>query len=183
MLTWLISAAVAASSSWNATCAAKDDASVWFVFAQAPDAPAQTDFDCKGLFFDTTVACPQTVGVGKIRGTGVSPTGHPQHELRYLPYGDLTSIVTFLNAPGGGVVYKAPTVAPTTYAGTPPPPKPAELLKLYLEQRAKASAPTKNITLHVWSCPDAQFFPPDEAIAPFGMKLAEHLGRLAPPTQ
>ncbi|MFZ5477245.1 MAG: hypothetical protein ACOZNI_10775 [Myxococcota bacterium] len=183
MLTWLLPAAMAASSSWTATCSTKDDASVWFVFAQAPDAPAQTDFDCKGLFFEN-VACTQSVGIGKIKPTGVSSTGHPQYELRYLPYGDVTSIVTFLNAPGGGVVYKLPPPPPgQTYASTPPPPKPNELLKLYLDQRAKASAATKNVTLHVWSCPDAQFFPPEEAIKPYGTVLAEHVGRIAPPTQ
>ncbi len=177
MLLGLLYAALAADS-WNATCAAKDDPSVWFVFTSAPDAPALPDFDCKGLFFDSTVACTQTVGLGKIRpGGATSSGGQPLLELRYLPFGDATTIRTFLSQPGGGVVHKPPTTPATTPAATPPPLNSVELLAQYLHSRAKASAPTKNITLHVWSCPDSGFIPPTEAIEPYGMKLQEHQGR------
>lgn len=172
---WILSAALAADA-WTATCPTKDDPSVYFIFTAAADAPPSPDFDCKGLFFEG-MSCMQTVGIGKIKANGLSPGGLPVFELRYLPFGDMTSIVAFLNKPDGGVLYKRPPVAATTYAGTPPPPTPTELFKLYLDQRNKASAATKGITLHTWTCPDAQFYPPEESITPFGMTLSEHLGR------
>lgn len=176
MLIGLLTAALAADS-WNANCPTRDDPSVWFVLASAPDAPPLPDYDCKGLFFDSTVACTQTVGVGKIRPSGTSPGGIPLMELRYLPYGDIPTIMTFLSQPGGGVEYKLPPVAATTYAATPPPASPSELLGKYLMQRNKASAATKNVTLHVWTCPDAKFTPPMDAIEPFGMKYQAHTGK------
>lgn len=178
MLPGLFALALAADS-WNATCAAKDDPSVWFVFTSAADAPPLPDYDCKGLFFDSTVSCTQTVGMGKIRPAAEQPGGGtPILELRYLPYGNAQTIVTFLSQPGGGVVHKPPTQAATSPAATPPPLNSVELLSQYLHSRAKASAPTKNITLHVWSCPDSGFIPPTEAISPYGMKLVEHSGRI-----
>ena len=177
MLFGLLAAALAADS-WNATCATKNDPSVWFVFSGAPDAPPLPDFDCKGLFFDSTVSCTQTLGVGKIKPSGTSPGGIPLLELRFLPYGDSTTIRSFLSQPGGGVVYKPPAVpAATSYAAQPPPATASELLGQYLLQRNKASAATANVTLHVWTCPEAPFTAPVDAITPFGMKLQPHVGR------
>lgn len=166
-----------AAESWTATCPTKDDPSIWFLFSSAADAPPVTDYDCFGLFFDSTIACTQTVGVGKIRAGGTSPGGIPLLELRYLPYGDKTGILTFLQQPGGGVLYKPPAVAATSYAATPPPPSAEDLLRMYLMQRNKASAATNNVTLHVWICPDAGLSPPMDAIEPFGMKLVPHMGK------
>lgn len=169
-----------AADSWTATCPTKDDPSVWFVFAAAPDAPPLPDFDCKGLFFDSTVACTQTVGLGKIRPSGTSPGGIPLLELRYLPYGDITGVMGFFSRLDGGVLYKVPPVAsPTSYAATPPPSTASELLEQYLTQRNKASAATNNVALHVWTCPDAKFVPPTAAIDPYGMKLVQHVGRVS----
>ncbi len=172
----LIAPALAADS-WNATCTAKDDPSVWFVLAAAPDAPPLPEFECKGLFFDSTLSCTQTVGLGKIRPGATSPGGIPLLELRYLPYGAIPTVVGFLSQPGGGVLYKPPAgPVAATPAAVPPPLNSVELLRFYLEQRAKASAATKNITLHIWSCPDSGFIAPDDAITPYGMKLVEHSG-------
>jgi hypothetical protein len=179
MFTWMLAQLLStaqAADSWTATCATANDPSVWFVFTSAPDAAPLPDYDCKGLFFETA-ACTQTVGLGKIRPSGASPGGIPLLELRYLPYGDIPTIMGFMSRLDGGVTYKPPAVAATSYAATPPPPGAADLLKAYLLQRNKASAATKNITLHVWSCPDAQFFPPEDAVTPYGMKLVEHIGK------
>jgi hypothetical protein len=171
---------VHAADSWTAACPTKDDPSVWFVFAAAPDAPPLPDFDCKGLFFDGTVSCTQAVGLGKIRPSGTSPGGIPLLELRYLPYGDITGIMGFFSRLDGGVLYKAPAVAPPAgYAATPPPSTASQLLELYLTQRNKASAATNNVVLHVWTCPDAKFVPPTAAIDPYGMKLVQHVGRVS----
>lgn len=168
------------ANAWNATCAARNEASVWFVFAQAPDLPSSPDFDCKGLFFDN-VACAQVIGLGKILSNELSPGGLPLYELRFLPYGDTFTLVNFLNKPDGGVVYKLPPAPKTTYAATPPPASPSELLRLYLTQRNKASAATKNVALHVWTCPEAPFDAPDAVITPVGMTLVEHYGRAPNP--
>lgn len=176
MLT-LVSLALAAES-WTPTCPVADDPTVWFIFTAAPDAKPVPDYDCTGLFFDSTIACPQTLGLGKIVAGGTSPGGIPLMELRYLPYGDKTTILKFLQQPGGGVQYKPPAVAATSYAATPPPPTTDELLKMYLMQRNKASAATKNVTLHLWICPEAGLSPPMDAIEPFGMKLQPHMGKL-----
>jgi hypothetical protein len=175
MLLWMISTALAVDS-WKATCPTKDDPSVWFVFAQAADAKPDPDYDCEGTFFDG-VACTQTIGLGKIRATGASPGGYPTFELRYLPYGDAFAILNFLNKPDGGVLFKMPALPVTTPAATPPPPNPTDLLELYLNQRNRSSAATKNIQIHVWSCPDAHFLAPDGAITPFGMTLVSHQGK------
>jgi len=176
MLLGLLSLASAADS-WTATCATKDDPSVWFVLSAAPDVPPLADYDCKGLFFDSTVSCTQTVGVGKIRPDSASAGGIPLLDLRYLPYGDAQTIRTFLSQPGGGVPYKPPATAFSTPAAAPAPLTATDLLEQYLEQRNKASAATKNITLHIWSCPDAKFTPPVDAIEPYGMKYLLHQGR------
>ena len=172
----LLAAALAADS-WTATCPTKDDPSVWFIFMSAPDAAPVPDFDCKGLFFDSTLSCTQTVGMGKIKASGTSPGGIPLLELRYLPYGDATTIRTFLSQPGGGVQYKPPTVVAATPAAQPPPPSAGDLLRMYLMQRNKASAATNNVTLHLWICPEAGLEPPMDAIEPFGMKLQPHIGK------
>lgn len=184
LLALLSSLGAHAADSWTATCPTRDDPSVWFVFAAAPlppeAPPLASDFDCMGLFFDSTVACPQTVGLGKIRPGDTSPGGIPLLELRYLPYGDSAGIVRFLSQPQGGVLYKLPTIAaPTSYAATPPPSTASQLLELYLNQRNKASAATNNVALHVWTCPDAKFVPPVAAIEPYGMKLVQHQGRVS----
>ena len=180
LLAQLVGPAALAADSWNATCPTADDPSVWFVFAAAPDAPPLPDFDCKGLFFDGTVSCTQTLGLGKIRPGALSPGGIPLVELRYLPAGDSTGLMGFFSRLDGGVLYKPPAVAaPTSYAATPPPSTPSQLLEMYLTQRNKASAATSNVTLHVWSCPDAKFTPPMAAIEPYGMKLVQHQGRMS----
>lgn len=175
MLTALLASVALAASSWSPKCTAKDDPSVWFVFTAAPDAPPVPDFDCKGLFFESSISCTQTIGMGKIRATGVNPAGHPTYELRYLPFGDLMKISAFLNSPGGGVEYKPPAVPAASPAATPPPPKPEDLMRGYLTQRNKASAATKNVTLHVWYCPESPFFLPEDVIVPVGMKPEEHI--------
>jgi hypothetical protein len=175
MLTWMLATALAADS-WTATCPTPDDPSLWFIFTSAPDAPPLPDFDCKGLFFETA-ACTQTVGLGKILPTGRSPGGIPLLELRYLPYGDIPTIMGFLARTDGGVQYKPPVVQAASYAAQPPPPTNAELLGQYLMQRNKASAATKNVTIHIWTCPDAPFTPPNDAITPFGMNVVQHTGK------
>lgn len=178
LLARLVSPALAAES-WTATCPTKDDPSVWFVLTSAPDAAPLPDYDCKGLFFDSTVSCTQTVALGKIRPSGQSPGGIPLLELRYLPYGDKATILTFLSQPGGGVLYKPPASTATTPAAQPPPATATDLLRTHLLQRKQASAATKNTTLHVWTCPGVEFTPPTDAIEPFGMKLQQHVGKVS----
>ncbi len=165
-----------AATTWTATCPVPTDPSVWFVFSSAPDAAPLTDYDCKGLFFENA-SCTQTVGIGKIRPSGTSLGGIPLLELRYLPYGDIPTIIAFLSRVDGGVLYKPPVVAATTYAATPPPDTAGDLMQLYLDQRNKASAATKNITLHIWICPGAGFEPPLASITAVGTTLATHTGK------
>lgn len=174
----LAALAHAVSSSWVPTCSAKDAAPLWFVFEGAPpkkDAPAPPDFLCNGVFFDDVV-CNNSVGIGKVQSSGPNSIGQPTFELRYLPYGETAAIFGFLNKEGGGVPFK-PLYTPAVASTNEPPPNPAELLRQYLIQRAKASQPTQGITLHVWTCPTAPFEAPLEEIEPHGMKIKMHLAR------
>ncbi len=158
-----------ASSAWTPTCESRTDTSVWFVLTGATGTTSVTkDFNCDGLFFDGT-PCSQTVAVGKIKYKETNNLGRAVHELRYLPYGDITGIVTFLNQPGGGVAYVPPSTAGLSPAATPAPPTSAELLRVYLEKRNKAFAATKGVTINLWTCPDAPFVVPDDVISPVGM--------------
>lgn len=176
----LVVRSATAAESWTAPCPTRDDPSMWFVFAAAPDVPPLTEFDCQGLFFDSTLSCTQTIGIGKVRPNGASPGGSPLVELRYLPYGDKTGIIGFLSRLEGGVLYKPPAAAaPTSHTATPAPSTASQLFELYLNQRNKASAATANVALHVWTCPDAPFVPPTAAIEPFGMKLVQHVGKVS----
>lgn len=175
MILWLIGAALAASS-WAPTCTAKDDPSVWFIFTSAPDAKPVPEFECKGVFFET-IPCTQTLGLGKIRQTGITNTGYPSYELRYLPSGDIPKIMGFLTQPDGGVLYKPPVVPSASPAATPPPLKTEELMRGYLQQRNKASGPTQNVTLHVWYCPESAFFVPEDVTKPVNLKVEEHIAK------
>lgn len=175
MLSWLVSAALAANS-WTPSCTAANDPSVWFLFTQAADAPPSPEYECKGIFFDN-IPCTQTIGLGKIAQTGLSSGGYALHELRYLPNGDIQKIMTFLNVTGGGVLYKPPVQPAASPAATPPPPKTEDLMRGYLTQRNKASAATKNVTLHVWYCPDSSFFMPTDVTEPVGIKVVEHIAK------
>lgn len=167
-----------AAQAWTATCASRQDSSVWFIFAAPPakpDAPPNPDFDCKGLFFDT-VPCPTVVTIGKIKAEGKTPGGSDTYALRYMPSADLATALVFLDKPGGGVLYKHPMVVGATPAAQPPPPTTMELMAGYLTQRAKASAATQGITLHTWICPESDFSLPPESIAN-GMGVQIHQGR------
>ena len=169
-----------AANAWNPTCTSSADPSVWFVFtATDPKAAPSTDYDCAGLFYEST-ACPTTLGLGKISPTGTDSVGYSTYDLRYLPAGDLTTIVMFLNQPGGGVLYKTPSVVATSYAASAPPPQPEDLLSMYLQQRNKASAATTGVALHVWTCPDIDFSVPDELLKPTGLVLVRHTGKVVP---
>lgn len=170
--------ALAASSSWVPSCPTRDASSIWFVFEGKPpakDSPTPPDFVCQGLFFETT-ACPNSVGLGKAYATGTNSIGQTMYELRYLPYGESTQITSFLNKDGGGVLFK-PLYYPAAASVNDPPPDPAELLRQYLIQRKKASQATQDITVHVWSCPDAKFYPPTEEMEPNGMVYKAHTAR------
>lgn len=173
MLSVLASLALAASS-WSPQCTSKTDPSVWFVFMAAADAKPVPEFECKGLFIEQ-MSCTQTLGFGKIKEAAPTPGGLPTYELRYLPSGDLMTIMTFLNGVGGGVAYKPPAQPAASPAATLPPPKPEDLMRGYLNQRNKASAATKGVTLHVWYCPESPFFVPEDAVTPVGMLLQEHI--------
>lgn len=167
----LLSLALAASDAWTPTCESRTDTSVWFVLSGASGTTSETkDFNCAGLFFGST-PCTQTVAVGKIKFLETNNVGRPVHELRYLPYGDLAGVVGFLGKPGGGVAYKYPTPTGLSPAATPPPPTTSELFRGYLEQRNKASAATKGVTINLWTCPDAPFTVPDDLITPVGMTV------------
>jgi len=163
-----------AASTWTAACPARTDESVWFVLTQAADAPPSPEYECGGLFLDG-VACPQAIVFGKVKATGTSRGGFEEFELRYLPHADMMGILGFLGQPGGGVKF-APSIQALPGA-TPPPPTPAELLEAWLVQRARASQPTKNIGLHVWTCPDAPFALPEDAWKPYGMSYTGHVGK------
>ncbi len=172
--------ALAAANAWTPLCTSSADPSVWFVFsATDPKATPLPDYECSGLFYDTT-ACPTTLGLGKIRPTGTDAVGYSTYELRYLPAGDLVTIVTFLNQPGGGVLYKTPTVVASSYAASTAPPQPEDLLAMYLQQRNKASAATSGVALHIWTCPDIDFDVPVELLKPTGLQLVRHTGKVAP---
>jgi hypothetical protein len=173
MLLATLSSLALAASSWNATCSASDDASVWFALLQAPTATPSADFDCPGFFLDGA-ACPQTIGFGKVRPTGQQENGKPLYELRYLPYGNIQSIVTFLDRPGGGVLFTPPVVPglPASLATST-----ADLFEQWLEQRARASQPTKDIAIHMWTCPGATFDLHPMAWEALGMTRVTHVGR------
>lgn len=174
----LTALSLAATNGWVPTCAAKDSPSVWFVFEGKPpekDAPAAPDFVCPGLFFEG-VACGSSVGMGKVVQTGVNTIDQPMYELRYLPYGETTSIIGFLNKEGGGVQFK-PLDTAVVASISDPPPDPAELLRQYLIKRQKASQATQGIVLHAWTCPTAVFSVPIEELEPNGMTYKPHLAR------
>jgi hypothetical protein len=172
MLLPLLASLALAASSWNATCSTSSDGSVWFALLQAPTAPPSPDFDCAGLFLDGA-ACPQTIGFGKIRPTATPEDGRPTtYELRYLPSGNTQSILTFLDRPGGGVLFKPPAVA-----GVDTSTSTTGLFEQWLEQRARASQPTKDVTIHMWTCPAAPFDLHPLAWEGLGMKRVTHAGR------
>lgn len=174
----LATLALAASNGWVPTCATKDAPSLWFVFEGKPpekDAPAPPDFVCPGLFFEG-VLCGNSVGMGKVVQTGVNTIGQPLFELRYLPYGETTSIIGFLNKEGGGVAF-APAIMASVASVSEPPPDPSELLRQYLIKRQKASQATQGIVLHAWTCPTAVFSAPTEEMEPHGMTYKPHTAR------
>lgn len=170
--------AEALNNSWVPTCPTRDAPAVWFAFEGAPpakDAPAPPDFTCPGLFLEDVV-CGNLVGVGKVAQTGTNALGQAQFELRYLPYGDATTILGFLNKDGGGVLFK-PIYTPAVPSADDPPPDPSELVRQYLIKRHQASQPTQGITLHTWTCPGGGFTAPTEEIEPHGMKARAHSAR------
>lgn len=167
-------AAHAAATNWTATCATKDENTVWFVVAQAAvkDAAPNPDFSCKGLFFDT-VACTDTLAVGKIKQVSTW-SALPVFELRYMPSGETGGILTFMDKVAPGVLYK-----PKGYVegGQPLTTTREELFSGWLKKRREASAPTMGVTIHVWICPEGDFAPEDDEITPYGMKLTAHTGK------
>ena len=179
LLALITNPAQAASNAWNPVCSSAADPSVWFVFsATDPKATPLPEYDCKGLFFDTT-ACPSTLGIGKIRGTGADSVGYSTYELRYLPAGALPTIITFLNQPGGGVLYTAPKVPSAGAPTNAPPDQPEDLLALFLQQRNKASAATSGVAMHLWTCPDIPFDVADSLLTPTGMQVVRHVGKVS----
>lgn len=167
------------AESWQPSCVSRDEPSIWFVLSAAAGGGSAThDYDCKGLFF-ADISCMQTVGLGRAYAEGKNTLGLTTYVLHYLPYGETLNILSFLNKPGTGVLFKVPTLTGLSPAAMPPPLTPEDLLRLYLIDRQKASAPTQGITLHLWSCPDAPFTPPDDVISPSGMKVVQHVA-LAP---
>jgi hypothetical protein len=174
----LTALALATPNGWAPTCAAKDSGSLWFVFEGKPpekDSPAPPDFTCPGLFLDGVV-CGNSVGVGKVSFTSKNSIGQDQFELRYLPYGETTSIMGFLNKQGGGVGFP-PIYTPATPSMDDPPPNAAELLRQYLIKRQQASQATQGIKLHTWTCPEAKFDVPIEEMEPHGMSHQAHTAR------
>lgn len=168
-----------ASTAWNPVCTSAADPSVWFVFTSTdPKATPNPDYDCLGLFYDTTT-CLSTLGLGKIKQTGTDSSGYSTFELRYLPAGDLVTIVTFLNQPGGGVLYKTPTVVASSPAAAVAPPQPEDLVSMYLQQRNKASAATSGVAMHLWTCPDLPIDVPNELLTPTGLQLILHTGKVS----
>ncbi len=170
--------ALAAPSGWTPSCSAKDDGALWFVFEGKPpekESPSPPDFTCPGVFFDSVV-CANSVGMGKVTFTAKNTIGQDQYELRYLPYGETTSIVGFLNKVGGGVLF-TPIYTPPTPSMDDPPPNAAELLRQYLIKRQKASQATQGIVLHTWTCPAAGFEAPTEEMDPHGMSHRAHSAR------
>lgn len=166
----LSASAAFAADSIEPSCATRDDKSIWFVLTGGTAGGSPTnDFICKGLFFGD-ISCTNAVGIGRISPTGITDSGYSTHELRYLPYGDTFAIISFFNKPGSGVLYKLPVITAATPAAMPPPPDPEELLRLHLRERAKASAATQGVTVHIWKCPDAKFEPPTDVLDLLGMK-------------
>lgn len=170
--------ALAAPMSWTPTCATKDAGNLWFVFEGKPpekDSASPPDFTCPGMFFDG-LACGNSVGMGKVTFTAKNSLGQDQYELRYLPYGESTSIVGFLNKEGGGVLFP-PIYTPAVPSADDPPPNAAELLRQYLIKRQKASQATQGIVLHTWTCPATSFEVPTEEMEPHGMTHRAHSAR------
>lgn len=179
----------AAATQWIPHCATKDENTVWFVLAApapkaekkdgataAPAGPAPVtnpDFSCTGLFFDT-VPCTETVVLGKISQIGEKVL-EPVFELRYVPSGETSSILSFLDRTGPNVLF-TPKAVPGATASTPPPSR-EDLFRGWLEKRRLASGATQGVVIHVWICPEGDFSPPDEEITPYGMRLVPHFGR------
>ena len=170
------------ATNWTATCAARDEQTVWWVLAAATPPTVLPDYQCTGLYFES-VDCPNALGFGRMRSTGVMYGGKLQYELRYLPYGDSAIILRLLDYGEGGVVFvpKPPLPRPGEVA-QPTSSEPlrldrTELLLRYLAQRDRASAATSGIALHLWTCPDAPFDLPEADVEAQGMSVRRHDAR------
>ena len=60
--------------------------------------------------------------MGRIDAKGVNELGYATYELRYLPYGETMTILSFLQSPDRGVLYRYPVPVGLTPAAMPPPP-------------------------------------------------------------
>lgn len=169
----LLSAALAATV-WSPICTSAADPTVWLVFEDPPtaaepgkivEAPGPTPTGCEAVTFGT-VECSRTVGLATVRPGSRGP------ELKYAVIGDDTQLLAFLDRALGGVALTVPPPEPSPVPR--PPPDADALVARYLDQRARASAPSLGVTLHVWTCPDAPTVAP---VAP-GIVVRNHAGRV-----
>lgn len=179
-----VAAAEPLASTWVATCSKKDEPTLWWMITAAEPPKALADFDCAQLFLDGA-PCTHALGFGTVRAL-VDGTygGLPVYELRYLPYGNATTILGFLDRNRDGVVY-VPASGPADVSGAPVQGAStradrAQLLHSYLLQRQRSSNVNRGTTLHVWTCPQAPVTLPEYELYELGMSVQWHLGRYVP---
>lgn len=166
----LLAVLALAAETWQPTCAGSADPTAWWVLeAQAP-APVP-DFVCPDQYLGA-VACSKVVAVASLRWPTAPGATAPAPELRYLPYGQTAQILAFLDRAEGGVVQAPPEGRRTVTAG--------DLFAAWLDHRRRASQAETGVTLHLWTCPDADPLAP-EAHVPMDMPVRRHYARVGPP--
>lgn len=171
------------ATTWVATCSKKDEPTLWWMITAAEPPKALADYDCAQLFLDGA-PCSNALGFGTVRAL-VDGTygGLPVYELRYLPYGNATTILGFLDRNRDGVAYVPATagdVAGAQVQGASSRADRALLLQSYLMQRQRSSNVNRGTTLHVWTCPQAPVTLPEYELYELGMSVQWHVGRHVP---
>ncbi len=130
-----------AAQTWTPTCTTAADNTVWMVL-EAPAPVAPPDYICPGLFVGG-VGCDRIVGIATVRTAGYTP------RLAWLPAGEGSTVLDFLDKAKGGVGLTSDAATTTM------------LIDSWLADRSRASAPVAGVTLHLWVCPDAPTLAPD----------------------
>jgi hypothetical protein len=149
----LIGLALAAQT-WTPTCISAKDPTVWLVL-EAPAAVAVPDFTCPGLYVGG-VPCDHIVGVATVRVSDYTP------RLAWLPAGEGSTLLEFLDKGRGGVAFPSELQRPTA------------LVDAWLADRARASAARDGVTLHAWACPEAPGVTSDTP----GLAVRQRTGRV-----
>lgn len=178
---WSAPAEAGPAVRWTATCTDREEPTLWWALTVESAPPQPADFTCPLIFLDG-VDCQLSVGFGKLLDSGETHNGKPVWEVRYLPYGDGTTILSFLDRTEQGVTF-VPKLKPTK-PGVPAMVDPDarslsrdELFLRYLTQREKSSHATAGVTLHLWTCPEAPFTVPEADLAAQGMSVRTHVGK------